>query len=893
MKALPDTDELAAVVADGRAFDWSPLAADRDVRTLAALWRAVRAQLPSEIAGVRAPRARLTWGVLLLSLVAIGKAATAAVVAALGLEAANPMQAATLVSFNAVGVALIYGGVRDLRARHLGFMLLMVGAVVANPLLRQGAAHWDPPPLWLGWLLALTVEAFLPAALWLFVRDFPAAALSPRDARWLQRGLRLSVMTGVLLLAANVLLAFGVALPGLWVLNRSSAGTSYFWLVQFVLLVPALLLMLRRRRDAVPVERAKVTAFVLALGFALLPALLVMVLANRASPVRPWLLAHFTFTGIVLYAGLVVMPLTTAYAVMAHRVVHIELVLRNAARYVLARGTLTAATVGPLLLLAGYAYRHRDIAIGNLFAGATGRSLLFLAGAAAVLLFARQRLLSLLDRALSRDSVSLAAALEGFAQRSTQGLGLGDVAEALRRTAQSAFHPEVVSLLVADQARGAFVPIGAPLRPLARSTWLAGALAQNHEPVTVDLEEPDGVARLLPRGDQEWLADGDVVVLVPLVASGGDLCALLALGRMASARPYTEADLRFLAALAAAAAPAVEARLLRTSASSARRLDDVDWEEESGRECLSCRRVFAADVNRCIDCRKTTVPMPIPARLHGKFTVVRRLGAGAMGVVYQAHDEALDRPVALKTLPRILPEGVQRLRREARAMARVSHPALAMIHGVESWRAVPVLVVEFLAGGTLADRLPRGPIDEADVVAIARQVLGGLRHLHRAGLLHRDLKPSNIGFTADGAAKVLDFGLSRLVVGASSAVPVFGRDPDGVSHDEVAGLGASGLAGTPLYMSPEVLEGHPPDATHDLWALAIVMREALAGQHPWAGLGVEEVLRRIREVGAAEPTADMPRCSQALTALLARALARDQTRRPQTADEFERELAAL
>ena len=105
MKALPDTDELAAVVADGRAFDWLTLGAGRDVRTLAALWRAVRAQLPGEIAGVRAPRARLRWGVLLLSLAALAKAAAAAMVAALGLKSANPMQAATLVSFNAVGTS--------------------------------------------------------------------------------------------------------------------------------------------------------------------------------------------------------------------------------------------------------------------------------------------------------------------------------------------------------------------------------------------------------------------------------------------------------------------------------------------------------------------------------------------------------------------------------------------------------------------------------------------------------------------------------------------------------------------------------------------------------------------------------------------------------------------
>jgi Protein kinase domain len=491
--------------------------------------------------------------------------------------------------------------------------------------------------------------------------------------------------------------------------------------------------------------------------------------------------------------------------------------------------------------------------------------------------------------------VSLASALDDFARRASQGRGLGDTAEALRQVAEASFHPEVVGLLVADHARKTYVPIGSPLGPLEQSSWLAGSLAQTRDPVIVDLEEPNGVARLLPRADQEWLADSRVVVLVPLVATDGDVSAILVLGRMASERSYGESELRFLAALAAAAAPALEARVLRTSSRvPGRRLDEVDWDDESGRECRACERVFGADVNACATCLAPTVPMSIPARLHGKFAVARRLGAGAMGVVYLAHDEALDRPVALKALPGIRPEAVERLRREARAMASVSHPALAAIHGVESWRAAPVLVVEFLAGGTLSDRLRQGPVPEGEVVATARQVLSGLGHLHRAGLLHRDLKPSNIGFTADGAAKILDFGLSRFVGRAGSVPPVFGSEAGGVSSlDAARGLGESSLAGTPLYMSPEVLEGRTPDMGLDLWAMAIVMQEALAGRHPWAHLGVDEVLRRIQTVGAPELTAADLGCSVPLAGILARALARDQSRRPQTAAEFEKALAGV
>ncbi len=898
----PDPEELAAVVADGRAFDWSALNPGRERRTLTALWRSVRAQSPAGSSDLPRLRAPLAFPLGLLSVVAIAKGIVALVIAALALAPVDGLQVATLVSFGLVGSSLIYGGVRDIRARHLGVLLLLVGSVVVNPLLRQGSAAWTPMPEWLIWLRGLAVEAFLPAALWLFVRDFPAAAWSPRAERRLRWGLRLSVWVGSALLVANLALAARLSLPGLWAFERNTAGTGFFWPLQFVLLAPALVAMIRRRRDGDPAERAKVTAFVLALVVAVLPAVMVIGLAGRGSPLRPWLLAHFTLTGLILYSGLIVMPVTTAYAVLAHRVIRVELVLRNAARYVLARGTLTTFTVGPVVLLAGYAYRHRDMAIGALVTSPMGRGLLVLAALAATLLVARQRLLSYIDRRLGRDGVSLASALDEFSRRAVQGLGLGEVADALARAVTAAFHPEVVVLLVADHARDAFVALGSPLRPLARGSWLADAMAGTRDPVVVDLERPDDVARLLPRGDQEWLADGRVTVLAPLVASGGDLCAVLVLGRMTSERPYANADLGFLAALTAAAAPMVETRLLRASSwLPGRRPGEVDWDDESGRECPACGRVFAADTHTCPTCAQTTRPMAIPVRLVGKFTLVRRLGEGGMGVVYLAHDDALDRPVAVKTLPGVLPQAVERMRREARAMARVSHPALATIHGMESWRAAPVLVVEYLAGGTLSDRLCRGPMAEPAVVAMTRHVLAGLSHLHRAGITHRDLKPSNIGFTAEGSAKVLDFGLSRLVGDGAGLASIYGQADDAhapevaeeVGKAAVGGIAGSGLAGTPLYMSPELLNGRAPEARDDLWALAVMMQEALAGTHPWAAFGVDEVIRRIRTTGAPAVMRGGEACSDSLAALLTRALARDQRDRPQSADEFERDLAGV
>lgn len=884
----PDADELAAVVADGRPFDWSAVEASGRQRPLRALWQAVR-RTEGDRTALPPARAVLSAPLVWITMAALAKAAVTAGVLGFALQSVNMTQVVTLASFTLVGAVLVYGGRRDVRARRLGVLLVLLGSVMTKPLLRQVFEAWAGP----AWLITATkgvvAEAMLPFALWSFVEVFPQSAWSPRDARWMGWGLAGSMSIGVLLLVANVAIASGANVPGLWTLDRDTTVVNGFWPIVVFVMVPALRIMLRRRHDAEPDERAKVTAFVASIITAFLPATAIITV-YYVQTIRLWMQFHDALTEAAMYSGLVVLPLATTYAVLAHGLLRVELVLRSAARYALARGSLMVLGVGPLMLFALYVYQHRDRPVGMLFADPLGRTLLGVSAAGATLLTMRVHIQRLIDRALRRDGVSLASALDLFARRSGEGLGLGDVAEAVRHSVVAAFHPATVALLIADRARDAFVPVGASVSPLSRTTWLAQSLTGVRDPVVVDLEDAHGVARLLPHADQAWLADSGVVVLAPLGASGGTLCGLLAVGPMAGGRDYTDADLRYLGALAAAAAPAIESRLLRSVNAAGRQLDDVRWEDESGRECPACGRTFAADVNACRACGVATAPMGIPVHLHGKFTVTRRLGAGGMGVAYLADDDALGRAVVLKTLPRVRPEAVEQLRREARAMAQVSHPAVATIHGLESWRAVPVLVVEYLPGGTLADRLRRGPLPEVEVVAVARHVLSGLRRLHEVGLLHRDLKPSNIGFAADGTAKLLDFGLSRLRAGAVAATDMSGSSADGVSTQSKAEPTSTALAGTPAYMSPELVAGRAPSPADDVWALAVVMLEALQGGHPWANQSMREVLQRLRTAEAPGWTTEGLECSLKLRRLLAATLSREPGERLTTASAFESKL---
>ena len=322
-----------------------------------------------------------------------------------------------------------------------------------------------------------------------------------------------------------------------------------------------------------------------------------------------------------------------------------------------------------------------------------------------------------------------------------------------------------------------------------------------------------------------------------------------------------DADVPFLEVLAAAAGQAITRLQL---------LDGTETDALPALECAGCGQVTGRDEPPGCGCGGAYVDAGVPKLLAGKYSLTRRLGAGGTATVYLAWDLSLQRDVAVKTLTNPA-ELRPALTSEAWAMARVAHPSLAEIHGVESWQGRPFLVVEFLRGGTLADRLRNGAVPGSEAVAVAVSLADGLAALHEAGYLHGDVKPSNIGFTANGLPKLLDFGLAR------------------GSHD------ARITGGTLRYLSPEVLDGQPAAEADDVWSLCVMLYEMVVGEHPFAGDGGDEVADRIREQrssGGGRPTA-VSATAGPVAAFAASVLAAPRSARPTTARAFANRLGGV
>ncbi|MGC1614923.1 MAG: serine/threonine-protein kinase, partial [Candidatus Acidiferrum sp.] len=260
----------------------------------------------------------------------------------------------------------------------------------------------------------------------------------------------------------------------------------------------------------------------------------------------------------------------------------------------------------------------------------------------------------------------------------------------------------------------------------------------------------------------------------------------------------------------------------------------------------------------------------------GHYRILEKVATGGMGVVYRAHDEQLERDVALKVLPSgILSDSSSRrqFRKEALALAKLSHPNIETIYEFDTQDGIDFLVMEYVPGNTLADRLGSGALTEKEVVGLGMQIAAAMEEAHNRGVVHRDLKPRNIAITERGQAKVLDFGLAKLLPNVNE-----------LTSDTLTDTQSG--AGTLPYMPPEQLQGESVDARADIYSIGTILYEMGTDRRAFPQELPSRVIDAILHHSPVTPRALNSRISPELERIVLKCLDKDPGQRFQSAKEL-------
>ena len=707
---------------------------------------------------------------------------------------------------------------------------------------------------------------FAPAFLWAFARACPRVHRRTRLDDLARRMVPVSVAAGCAIWVASV--------ASLELARAGYVDAALFWAVYdgslavLSLLGLGAVVVVVLRAPTAPAEEARRLAL-LGIGFLLWTGLVAAYNVVEAFSPGDWLSNYRWSPGVAAvellrFPGIVLLW----YSVLAVRVPHPREVVRDFYTRLLARGRLLGVfAVAPAVALGWLVASRPERVVGAVLADPLVQSLAVAAGVLLLVAAGRKRLLMRFDAWIYPETTDQRETLAAAAAALAQAARIESVRRTVTRTVGRGCGSPAV-LLAATRREAEVQDFSAPdagLAPLARASAVVHMLETAGGSLRVHPSDKTSHFELLPPDDAAWVAETEADVVVPVPGPGAELLGVVVVGRRFDDRIVWTVDIPFLEALAAAAGLAV-ARLRAAEGTGGQQL-----EAPAAQECPVCRCLTEAGEPAGCDCGLACVETEVPKLLSGKFRLTRRLGSGGMGAAYLARDLRLERDVAVKTLTGVSVSRLMGLKPEAWAMATVTHPAVAEIHGIESWRGRPFLVVEFLPGGTLEDKLRRRPLPAPRAVSVTTLLADALAALHDAGYLHGDVKPSNIGFTSNGSPKLLDFGLARETNDADTQ------------------------GGTLRYLSPEVLSGLPAEEADDVWSLCVVLHEMVAGEHPFAGGGIDAVAGRIRRqrLGRNVWPAAATESSSAVVAFTASMLTASRPARPATARAFSDGLSGM
>ena len=583
----------------------------------------------------------------------------------------------------------------------------------------------------------------------------------------------------------------------------------------------------------------------------------------------------------------VAVPISVGYAVLKHRVFDIQVVVRRGLQHLFAKQVLRFILALPLAALAWTIILNRDRPLTAILS--SNPLLLLLIATAGVSLKFRRQLTQWIDRRFFREAFNQERILLNLIDQ-IKGLdSMPELSRMVSKEVEAAIHPERVYVFYrGDEKRDLTLGYSSggqshDLRIAEESELLHWMRRQGGAQ-----DFPPPPHNSLPEHANAWLAQLDVSLIVPMSGANDRLAGLLLLGEKKSEEPYTSNDRQLLEAITSQMAVVYENVWLKEQAAKERKIKHevlARLEEQQinlVKECPACGACYDSENEVCAkDQRELTLSLPVERMIDQKYRLEQMIGRGGMGAVYEATDLRLNRKVAIKIMLGNMfgdRTALRRFEREAQASARLNHPNIIAVYDYGSIRTEGAyLVMELIRGSALRLELTRaGQLDSQTAAEWFTQMLEGVQAAHQAGVIHRDLKPENVLISGQGRerVKILDFGLARISQ----------LDPSNPQSLTTPGT----VMGTFAYMSPEQVLGEEVDERGDIFALGVMVVEALTGCRPFLGRTSTELIAAILQAPF-HLTGEAAEVEQ-LDRVLQRCLAKDRRQRFASVAAMQQEL---
>ncbi len=626
---------------------------------------------------------------------------------------------------------------------------------------------------------------------------------------------------------------------------------TIFQIVALVYVTGGLLVMVGKYKHAGQGARRKLRVLLAGMLIGAVPELLLITAQLIYGPFTVYRVAgEWLLVAVPLL--LLLVPLSFAYAIARHQVIPVSLLIRGSVKYLLAKNGLRILMALPVIGIVLSILSNPERNLSDILFRNTIHFYLLLIVAATVGLFFRRRVTEWIDRKFFREAYQQEKILRELIDDVRKLDSIREMSRRVAEQVESALHPEQVYLFYREENA----------RNLSLSYSSGGASRELKIPEDFQLlrfmelhggaqEFPFPQKNNLPPGEKEWLAQLGTHLIVPMSGTDNRLTGLFLMGQKKSEVPYTATDRELLETLADQVAIVYENVRLKERVEQDRKTRREVLARFEGtqlnllKECPQCGACYDGAVQACAhDASELVLTLPVERNVEGRYRLDRLVGRGGMGAVYQATDLRLNRSVALKILTGSMfgnSEALRRFEREAQASARLNHPSIVTIfdYGVLQTEGA-YLVMELLEGCTLGAAIRRkGFVACAVAARWFDEVLEAVRAAHEAGIIHRDLKPENVFIVREGDGrehiKILDFGLAKIAQNST-------LNQDGAT----ASVTTPGtVMGTFGYMSPEQLTGGRVDERSDLFAVGVMMVEALVGRRPFAGRTYTELLNNV------------------------------------------------